>query len=76
MVKWVGGKSDDIQFFAEHIPDDYNLYLEPFVGGGAVYFHQMPKKAVIGDVHKELMDFYQCIKDGKGKEYGGELLSN
>lgn len=76
MVKWVGGKSDDIQFFAEHIPNDYKLYLEPFVGGGAVYFHQMPKKAVIGDVHKELIDFYQCIKDGYGKEIYDFMSSN
>ena len=54
--------------FIEHIPTDFNTYLEPFIGGGAVYFHLNPEKAVINDVHKELVDFYQSIKDGKSEE--------
>jgi len=35
-----------------------DTYIEPFVGGGALFFHLNPKKAVISDVHTELMDFY------------------
>lgn len=64
IVKWSGGKSDEINKFITHIPNEYDTYLEPFIGGGALYFHLNPLKAVINDVHKELIDFYQSIKDG------------
>ena len=65
LVKWSGGKKDELENIIPHLPEKYDTYLEPFVGGGAVYFHLNPKKAVINDVHKELIDFYQSIKDGK-----------
>ena len=68
IIKWSGGKSDEIDNIIPHIPKDYDTYIEPFIGGGAVYFHVDPKKAVINDVHKELIDFYQNIKDGKCDE--------
>ena len=35
IVKWSGGKSDELSKFQEHIPTDYDTYLEPFMGGGA-----------------------------------------
>jgi DNA adenine methylase len=65
IVKWSGGKSDEISKFIQHIPKEYDTYLEPFIGGGAVYFHLNPNKAVITDVHKELIDFYTAIKNKK-----------
>jgi DNA adenine methylase Dam len=64
IIKWSGGKSDEIKEIIPHIPENYDTYLEPFIGGGAVYFHINPNKAVINDVHKELIDFYQSIKNG------------
>ena len=64
LVKWSGGKTDELKNILPHIPEDYSTYLEPFIGGGAVYFNLNPKKAVINDVHKELVDFYQSIKNG------------
>jgi len=64
IIKWSGGKSDEIKLFKKYIPADYNIYLEPFIGGGSVFFHLVPKKAVITDVHTELIDFYTAIKQG------------
>ena len=64
LVKWSGGKSDEIKLFDKYIPAQYDTYLEPFIGGGSVFFHISPKKAVIADVHSELIDFYQNVKDG------------
>ena len=64
IVKWSGGKTDELKQILPHIPADYDTYLEPFIGGGAVYFNVNPNKAVINDVHKELVDFYQSIKNG------------
>lgn len=64
IIKWSGGKKDEIKKFIDYIPKSYDTYLEPFIGGGAVYFHLNPKNAVINDVHTELIDFYKSIKDG------------
>ena len=68
MFKWSGGKGDEIKRFEHHIPESYDTYLEPFIGGGAVYFHLEPEKAVITDVHRELVDFYTAISNGKSDE--------
>ena len=68
IVKWSGGKKDQIKKFIDFIPKTFDTYLEPFIGGGAVYFHINPQNAVINDVLTELVDFYQSIKDGFSNE--------
>jgi DNA adenine methylase len=68
LVKWSGGKGDELAKIMEHIPSSYETYIEPFVGGGALLFHLRPEKAVISDVHKELVDFYKAMSEGKGGE--------
>lgn len=68
LIKWSGGKADEIKTFSKYIPTDYDLYLEPFIGGGSLYFHLQPQRAVIGDVHKELIDFYKTIKNGQAQQ--------
>jgi DNA adenine methylase len=65
LIKWSGGKKDEIPNFQTYIPNDINTYLEPFIGGGALYFHLNPRKSVISDVHSELIDFYKSVKEGK-----------
>lgn len=64
LVKWSGGKTDELKKIIPYLPESYNTYLEPFIGGGAVYFHVNPVNAVISDVHKELIDLYQAVKNG------------
>ena len=64
IIKWSGGKSDEIKQFIKYLPSDFDTYIEPFIGGGSLYFHLSPKKAVINDVHKELIHLYECIQDG------------
>jgi DNA adenine methylase len=54
--------------FDKYFPENYNIYIEPFIGGGAVYFHLNPLKAVISDVHTELIDLYKIISEGKAKD--------
>lgn len=68
LIKWSGGKKDEIKQFIKYIPNDIKTYLEPFIGGGALFFHLNHKKNVINDVHKELIDFYTSIKKGKINE--------
>ena len=47
LIKWSGGKSDEIKLFKDHFPENYDNYIEPFVGGGSVYFYLNPDKAII-----------------------------
>ena len=68
LIKWSGGKSDEIKMFEKYFPEHYTRYIEPFIGGGSVYFYLNPDNAVIGDVHSELIDLYKSIGDGKGQE--------
>jgi DNA adenine methylase len=68
IIKWSGGKSDEIKMFEKYFPKDFIKYIEPFVGGGSVYFHLNPTDAVISDVHTELIDLYRSIGNGKSEE--------
>ena len=68
LIKWSGGKSDEIKMFEQYFPENYTKYIEPFVGGGSVYFHLNPSNAVISDVHTELIDLYKSIGKGEGIE--------
>lgn len=58
LIKYSGGKRREIQYFKHWIPDKFNTYIEPFFGGGAVFFYLEPKKAIINDLNTNLMNFY------------------
>ena len=62
-VKWAGGKRQIMNELLKYVPEEYNTYYEPFVGGGALLFELSPKKAVISDSNTELMNVYKCLKD-------------
>ena len=51
LFAWVGGKRKEMKKYIQYIPDDIDTYLEPFVGGGATFFHLNHNKNVISDVH-------------------------
>lgn len=63
MIKYRGGKSKEIKFFEDYIPSNYSRFIEPFVGGGAVFFHLEPSHAVINDLNDRLIQFYNGIKN-------------
>ena len=61
MIKYRGGKSKEIMHFVNHMPQDYARYIEPFLGGGALYFYLEPSKAIINYVNTPLYLFYNEI---------------
>lgn len=71
-VKWAGGKRQLLSQIQERIPENYNHYFEPFVGGGAVFFATQPSKALINDINKALINTYQRICDSP-KEFLSEV---
>ncbi|MEB3223559.1 MAG: DNA adenine methylase [Candidatus Sericytochromatia bacterium] len=62
-VKWVGGKRSLLPQIMGRIPQRFNAYHEPFVGGGAVFFALQPVKARLSDDNGELVTAYQVIRD-------------
>ncbi|AFY57091.1 DNA adenine methylase Dam [Rivularia sp. PCC 7116] len=64
-LKWAGGKSKLIPQIRIYLPEaqTYKNYYEPFLGGGAVFFHLQPYAAMLTDVNSELIDTYNCVKN-------------
>nr|WP_288930143.1 DNA adenine methylase [uncultured Streptococcus sp.] len=62
-TKWTGGKRQLLPVIKKLMPESYNHYYEPFIGGGALFFDLAPKKAVINDYNAELINCYQQIKE-------------
>ena len=60
-VKWAGGKRQLIPQIRERMPEKYNDYYEPFVGGGAVIFDLLPANALINDINIALINTYRTI---------------
>ena len=53
-----------LTFLLANLPDSSEIkgrFVEPFVGGGAVYFAIGPKKADLGDINAELIELYLGI---------------
>jgi len=65
VLKWAGGKRQLLHEIIKYIPTrGMKTYYEPFLGGGAVLLHLQPKKAVVNDTNKELINVYTVIRDG------------
>ncbi len=62
-IKWVGGKRQLIEELKKRMPENYNSYFEPFIGGGALFFELRPKKAFINDYNNELTNLYITVRD-------------
>lgn len=64
-LKWAGGKRQLLPVLRKYVPKNLgaSTYFEPFVGAGAFLFDLQPKKAVINDANKELINCYQTIKN-------------
>ena len=63
LVKYRGGKSKEIPHLIKHIPQYNGRYIEPFLGGGALFFHLEPKRAIINDINSKLISFYLGVKN-------------
>lgn len=62
IIKYRGGKSKEIPLLIRYIPEYEGRYIEPFFGGGAMYFHIEPENAVINDINTKLMNFYIAVQ--------------
>lgn len=63
IIKWPGGKSRELARFRERMPPVSTL-VEPFVGGGALFFDLEPEAALLNDASTDLAEFYAAVREG------------
>lgn len=61
-IKWAGGKTRLLTEITKRLPESYQNYFEPFVGGGSLYWHLLPKYAYLSDINAELVNCYLAVK--------------
>lgn len=62
VIRWAGGKRALMRRILELLPDKFNAYHEPMLGGGALFFSIVPQQAYLSDINPELMNFYQILR--------------
>ena len=63
VLKWAGGKTQLLGDLLPKVPTSYGRYIEPFFGGGAMFFALQPENAVIADSNPELINMYREVAD-------------
>lgn len=63
VLRWAGGKRRLLNQIVEILPDKFNNYYEPFLGGGALFFKLNPSGAILSDMNEELINFYNVLRD-------------
>jgi DNA adenine methylase len=62
-LKWPGGKRWLVPFLRELLANErYDRYVEPFLGGGAVFFGLRPERAILSDVNSEIINVYRQVR--------------
>jgi DNA adenine methylase len=61
LLKWAGGKTQLLGEIIPKMPKKYGRYIEPFFGGGAVFFAVRPVGGIIADSNPELVNLYCTV---------------
>ena len=61
ILKWAGGKTQMLNDLLPKVPSCYGRYIEPFFGGGALFFALQPENAIIADSNPELINMYRQV---------------
>ncbi|WP_308698830.1 Dam family site-specific DNA-(adenine-N6)-methyltransferase [uncultured Thomasclavelia sp.] len=62
-LKWAGGKKWLVNNESYRFPKEFNRYIEPFLGGGSVFFYLEPQNALLSDINQELIDTFIAVRD-------------
>ena len=62
-VKWAGGKRQLINILKSNLPNEFNTYFEPFLGGGAFLLELKPSKVIVNDYNSELVNVYNVLSN-------------
>ena len=61
ILKWAGGKTQMLNDLLPKVPSSYGRYIEPFFGGGALFFALRPENAIIADSNPDLVNMYRQV---------------
>jgi DNA adenine methylase len=61
ILKWAGGKTQLLSELIARTPSGYGRYVEPFFGGGALFFALRPQNSIIADSNPELINLYSTV---------------
>jgi DNA adenine methylase len=62
-IKWAGGKTGILDQIVPALPLMFDVYHEPFLGGGSLFYRLAPKRAVLSDSNRELITTYRMVRD-------------
>lgn len=62
VIKWSGSKRSQSETIKSYLPDTFETYYEPFIGGGSMLYAVQPSKAICGDICIPLIDLWNEIK--------------
>lgn len=62
-LTWPGSKAAEIDRLLPYVPSGYERYVEPFLGGGSLFWHLRPGRALLSDASPELVGFYGAVRD-------------
>ena len=62
-LRWAGSKRFLLKHVVEVLPPRFEVYREPFLGSGSLYFTLCPERAVLSDICGELIETFCAIKD-------------
>jgi DNA adenine methylase len=66
-LKWAGGKKRLVRLLYDYVPRQFNIYHEPFLGSGALFFYLYSlgriKRAILSDINQELITTYTAVRD-------------
>jgi DNA adenine methylase len=63
LLKWAGGKTQLLPELLSKVPKRFGKYIEPFFGGGALFFALRPDGGVVADSNPELVNLYRCVAE-------------
>ena len=73
-IKWAGGKKQLLPHIIPYFDTKFDIYIEPFLGGGAVFFELINRniltkehKIILSDINPDLINMYNCIKENPQK---------
>lgn len=67
VIKWSGSKRSQSEIIKSFLPDTFDTYYEPFIGGGSMLYAINPDKSVCGDICEPLIDLWKEIRDNPEK---------
>lgn len=67
VIKWSGSKRSQSETIKSYLPDSFNTYYEPFIGGGSMLYAIHPKRAICGDICAPLINLWNEIKNNPEK---------